>query len=50
MLRDPIYTYECYKCITVGNFLSANEFFCDFELTSAKKKETHGVKLVVEEY
>ena len=44
MFRDPIYTYECYKYITTRKNLSPNEFFYDFQLTSVKKKETHGLK------
>ena len=49
MIRGPIYTYECYKYITVRKDSSPNEFFYDFQLTFAKKKETHGLKYVVEE-
>ena len=49
MLEGPIYTYECYKYITVWKNSSPNEFY-DFQLTSVKKKETHGLKHVVKEY
>ena len=50
MLRGPIYTYECYKYITVTKNSSPNEFFYDFQLTSVKKEETNGLKHVVQEY
>ena len=49
MLCGPIYIYECYKYITVRKDSSRNEFSYDFQLTSVKKKETHGIKHVVEE-
>ena len=44
MLQGPIYTYESYKYITVRKNSSPKEFFSDFQLTSVKKKETHGLK------
>ena len=50
MLQGPIYTYECYKYIAIRKNSSPNEFFYDFQLTSVKKKETHGLKHVVQEY
>ena len=50
MLQVTIYTYECYKYITDGKNSSPNEFFYDFQLTSVKKKETHDLKHVVQEY
>ena len=50
MLQGPIYTQECYKYITVRKNLSPNEFCYDFQLTSVKNKETHGLKHVVQEY
>ena len=50
MLQGPIYTYECYKHITVGKNSSPSEFFYDFQLTSVKKKEAHDLKQVAQEY
>ena len=50
MLQGPIYTYECHNYITVRKSSSLNEFFYDFQLTSVKKKETHGLNNVVQEY
>ena len=44
MLQGPIYTFESYKYITVRKNSSPKEFFSDFQLTSVKKKETHGLK------
>ena len=49
MLRGPIYAYECYKYITVRKNSSPNEIFYEFQLTSVKKKEAHGLWHVVEE-
>ena len=50
MLWGPIYAYECFKYITVRKNSSTNEIFYEFQLTSVKKKETHGLRHVVEEY
>ena len=50
MLRGPLYTYECYKFIAVRKNSSPNEFCYDFQLTSVKKKKTHGLKHVAQEY
>ena len=47
MLRGPMHTYEYYKYITVKKNSSPNEFLYDFQLTSVKKEETHGLKDVV---
>ena len=46
MLQGPRYTYEYYKYITVRKNSSPNEFYCDFQLTLVKKKETHDLKHV----
>ena len=43
MLQGPIY-------IAVRKNSSPNGFFYDFQLTLGKKKETHGLKHVVQEY
>ena len=48
--QGPIYTYECYKYITVRKNSSPNEFYYDFQLTAMKKKETYGLKDVAQEY
>ena len=50
MLQGPINTQECYKYIAVRKNLSPNEYCYDFQLTSLKNKETHGLKHVVQEY
>ena len=49
---------ECYRVLYIPmnaiNILQKNsspsEFFYDFQLTSVKKKETHGLKHVIQEY
>ena len=50
MLQSPIYTYECYKYITVRKNSSPNELFYGFQLTTVKKRETDSLKHVVQEY
>ena len=58
MMQGSISTYECYKYITVRKNSSQNELFLwiwipfmnNFESTSVKQNETHGLKHVTEEY